>query len=74
MLIQYQDLDLETLYNLIESFLLREGTDYGELEVPLSQKREAALVQLKQGKLLILYSELHESVTLISKSQFEQQQ
>lgn len=29
MLIPWQDLSPETLENLIESFVLREGTDYG---------------------------------------------
>ena len=32
MLIPWQDLSPETLENLIESFVLREGTDYGEHE------------------------------------------
>ncbi|WP_171489951.1 YheU family protein, partial [Acinetobacter baumannii] len=30
MLIPWQDLSPETLENLIERFVLREGTDYGE--------------------------------------------
>ena len=46
MLIPWQDLSPETLENLIESFVLREGTDYGEHEhetvniMPRSQFRE----------------------------------
>ena len=38
MLIPWQDLSPETLENLIESFVLREGTDYGEHERTLEQK------------------------------------
>ena len=73
MLIPYQDLDPATLYNLIESFILREGTDYGEEEIPLSQKTENVLQQLKDGSVIIQYSQLSESVTLLRKSQLAQQ-
>lgn len=73
MLIPYQSLDNETLYNLIEAFILREGTDYGELEVSLKEKTEKVLLQIKNGDVLILYSELNESVTLITKQQFNAQ-
>ncbi|WP_211357017.1 YheU family protein, partial [Enterobacter hormaechei] len=38
MIIPWQDLDPETLDNLIESFVLREGTDYGEHERSLTDK------------------------------------
>lgn len=73
MLIPYQDLDLDTLHNLIEYFILREGTDYGEQEISLPEKTEKVLQQLKQGSVVILYSELSESVTLIHKNQLTQQ-
>jgi uncharacterized protein YheU (UPF0270 family) len=73
MLIPYQSIDNETLYNLIESFILREGTDYGEMEVSLNEKSEKVLLQIKNGEVLILYSELSESVTLITKQQFNAQ-
>lgn len=73
MLIPYQSLDNETLYNLIESFVLREGTDYGEDEVSLNTKSQKVLEQIKKGEVLILYSEHSESVTLISKQQFDAQ-
>ena len=37
MMIPWQELSSETLDNLIESFVLREGTDYGEHERSLEQ-------------------------------------
>ncbi|MGB5444671.1 MAG: YheU family protein [Psychromonas sp.] len=74
MLIRYQDLDADTLQNLIEYFILREGTDYGEEEISLAEKTEKVLQQLKHGSIVILYSELSESVTLIHKDQLTQQQ
>jgi uncharacterized protein YheU (UPF0270 family) len=73
MLSPYQSIDNETLYNLVESFILREGTDYGELEVSLDEKSQKVMLQIKSGEVLILYSELSESVTLITKQQFNAQ-
>ena len=73
MLIPYQSLDSETLNNLIESFILREGTDYGEAEISLASKTQSVFEQIKLGNVLILFSELEESVTLIDKQQFNAQ-
>ncbi|PKG40554.1 YheU family protein [Psychromonas sp. Urea-02u-13] len=73
MLIPYQSLDNETLHNLIESFILREGTDYGEAEISLNEKSQKVRLQIESGAVLILYSELSESVTLIAKEQFNAQ-
>ena len=72
MLIPYQALEPDTLNNLIESFILREGTDYGKEEIPLSQKTANILQQLKEGTIVILYSQLSQSVTLIHKNQLTQ--
>ncbi|MBF4283164.1 YheU family protein [Vibrio anguillarum] len=64
MLIPWQHIAPETLDNLIETFVLREGTDYGEQEVPLHQKIEQIKKQLATGEAIIVYSELHESVDI----------
>ena len=64
MIIPYQQIDPETLDNLITSFVLREGTDYGDQEVPLADKVEQVKQQLQSGVVVIVYSELHESVDL----------
>ena len=74
MLIPYQDLDADTLQNLIEYFILREGTDYGEQELSLNEKSKKVLRQLKDGSIVIIYSELSESVTLIHRDQLSQRQ
>ena len=74
MIIPYTDISDDTLNNLIEYFVLREGTDYGEHEVELPQKVAMVKRQLKSGEVLIVYSELHKSINLIAKQQFLQQQ
>jgi uncharacterized protein YheU (UPF0270 family) len=65
MIIPWQDLAPETLDNLIESFVLREGTDYGEQEQTLEQKVADIKRQLQNGEVLIVWSELHETVNFM---------
>ena len=67
MIIPWQDLPAATLDNLIESFVLREGTDYGEESFSLAEKVAQVHQQLERGDVVILYSELHESVTIAPK-------
>ncbi|EPT3114320.1 YheU family protein [Klebsiella michiganensis] len=70
MIIPWQDLDPETLDNLIESFVLREGTDYGENERSLTDKVADVKQQLKSGEAVLVWSELHETVNIMPRKQF----
>lgn len=65
MLIPWQEIERETLNNLIEHFVLREGTDYGAEEVSLSDKVAAVHRQLQRGEAVIVFSELHETVNIM---------
>lgn len=69
MIIPWKDLDSETLDNLIESFVLREGTDYGEQERSLEQKVEDVRRQLTSGEAVLVWSELHETVNIMPRGQ-----
>lgn len=62
--IPWQHLEPETLTNLIESFVLREGTDYGESEKSLIEKVNDVRLQLEAGKVVIVWSELHETIDI----------
>lgn len=70
MIIPWHELSTETLDNLIESFVLREGTDYGIQEKTLEQKVADVKKQLKSGEAVLVWSELHESVNIMPASQF----
>lgn len=70
MIIPWQDLAPETLDNLIESFVLREGTDYGEQERSLEQKVSDVKRQLKSGDVVLVWSELHETVNIMHRKAF----
>ena len=74
MRIPVNELEKETLYAIAESFVLREGTDYGEYEASLQDKTEQVIQQLKSGEAILIFSELHETVDIISKQAFERQQ
>lgn len=70
MIIPWQDLEADTLTNIIETFVLREGTDYGETEKTLAEKVDNIRMQLQQNKIVIVWSELHETIDLKMVEQF----
>lgn len=70
MIIPWQELAPETLDSLIESFVLREGTDYGEHERSLEQKVNDVKRQLKSGDVVLVWSELHETVNIMPRNAF----
>lgn len=74
MIIPYTEIAEETLNNLIEYYVLREGTDYGEQEMAMAEKVAMVQRQLQSGEVVIVYSELHESINLMPKQLFLQQQ
>lgn len=60
-----EQLDAETLRGLVESFVNREGTDYGERERELEEKVEDVLAQLRSGEAVILFDPETESINLV---------
>ncbi|PHM30658.1 YheU family protein [Xenorhabdus innexi] len=70
MLIPWQQVEPDTLRNLIESFVLREGTDYGESEKTLEQKVQDVKRQLERGEVILVWSELHETVNIMPRELF----
>jgi uncharacterized protein len=57
----------DVLERLVESFVLREGTDYGEREFTHAQKVAQVIAQLERGEARILYDPETESVTLLPR-------
>jgi uncharacterized protein YheU (UPF0270 family) len=51
--IPYDQLSPEALQGVVEEFVTRDGTDYGEVEVPLETKIAQVMNQLKSGKAVI---------------------
>ena len=72
MMIPWQDISPEALDNLIESFVLREGTDYGEHERSLEQKVADVKRQLQSGEAELVWSELHETDNNMPRKQLHE--
>jgi uncharacterized protein YheU (UPF0270 family) len=72
MIIPWQQLNTETLRNIIESFVLREGTDYGDREKTLEEKVTDVERQLNSGELVLVWSELHETLNIMPKRLFSE--
>ena len=64
MIIPWQKLSTEALNNIIEQFVLREGTDYGEQEISFSDKVARIHLLLAQKQVAIVYSQLHDSIDI----------
>lgn len=69
MIIPYQQLCAETLDAVLESFVLREGTDYGEQEASMQSKLDQLRRQVKSGELLLCFDEPTESINLLTTGQ-----
>ena len=65
--VPYGELPADLLNAVIESFVLREGTDYGEKELSLEDKVARVINQLKKGEAKILFDPESESVTIAVK-------
>jgi uncharacterized protein len=62
--VPYGELSAELLNAVVESFVLREGTDYGEREVPFADKVARVVSQLKRGEARIVFDPESASVTI----------
>jgi hypothetical protein len=63
--VPYTELQPDLLRSVVESFVLREGTDYGEREVSLDTKVAHVLRQLERGEAQILFDPQSESIDIV---------
>ena len=62
------DLEPDTLRAVIESFVLREGTDYGVHVTSLEDKVAQVLMQLRRGEAQITFDPATESINVVVTS------
>jgi uncharacterized protein YheU (UPF0270 family) len=62
--VPYGELSADLLHAVIESFVLREGTDYGEKQFSLEEKVARVISQLKRGEAKIVFDPESASVTI----------
>ncbi|MFQ3210604.1 YheU family protein [Candidatus Njordibacter sp. Uisw_039] len=70
MIVPWQNINADTLNHLLEEFASRDGTDYGAYETSLADKVAQLQIQLQQKRIIVVYSELHESVNIVPAEQF----
>jgi uncharacterized protein len=65
LVIPHTELSAEALRSVVESFVLREGTDYGEREISLDRKVAQVLRQLERGEARIIFDAELETVDIV---------
>lgn len=66
--IVHTQLSPEALRAVVESFVLREGTDYGEREFSLEEKVAQVLRQLERDEARIVFDPGTQSVTIVASA------
>ena len=64
--IPYTELQAETVRNLAEEFVTRDGTDYGEVEKTLGEKVEMLMAQLESGEAKIYFDADTETINIVA--------
>lgn len=64
--IPFRELSAPALRGVIEAFVLREGTDYGEAQHTLTDKVQQVLHQLERGEARIVFDPASESVDIVA--------
>ena len=64
-LVPHTELSHDALIGVIQSFVLREGTDYGAQEVAFETKVEQVRRQLERGEADIVFDQNTESIDIV---------
>jgi len=65
--IPYTQLSAQSLQGVVESFVLREGTEYGEREFLLAEKVAHVMGQLQRGEARIIFNPVTLSVDIVPR-------
>jgi uncharacterized protein YheU (UPF0270 family) len=63
--VPHTELSADALRGVVEAFVLREGTDYGERDVPFERKVADVLRQLDRGEAQIVFDPNTETVDIV---------
>lgn len=63
--VPHTELSADALRGVVESFVLREGTDYGERELSLEQKLAHVYRQLECGEAQIVFDPNTETIDIV---------
>lgn len=71
MIIPWQQLSSEALNGLLEEFVSRDGTDYGEVETSLEARVAQVLGKLKTGEAVVLFTESTGEANIVWREQLQ---
>ncbi len=64
--IPHTELEVETLRNLAEEFVTRDGTDYGAVEKALDEKVALLMRQLESGDAKVYFEAESETINIVA--------
>jgi uncharacterized protein len=67
LVIPFQELSVEALRGVIHEFVTRDGTDYGESEIPFETKVQQVMNHLHSGKAVIVFDQKTGTCNIVSK-------
>ena len=65
--VPYLDINPETLRNMIEEFVTRDGADWGDAGGSMEAKIKQVLRQFEAGKIKVVYDLTSQSANIVSK-------
>ena len=65
--IPHGELSPDALRGVLESFVLREGTDYGSREFTLEQKIAHVMAQIERGEAQIMFDPNTETIDIVTQ-------
>ncbi|MEZ4249665.1 MAG: YheU family protein [Polyangiales bacterium] len=69
LVVPWDQLSPDALRGVIEEYVTREGTEYGEHDVPLETKVAAVKRQLDSGEVLVVFDAATNTANLITRQQ-----
>lgn len=66
MIVPWEQVPADSLRNLVEEFVTRDGTDYGEQEISLETRVGQVMQQLRRAEVVIWFDGVTESITLMT--------
>lgn len=64
--VPYQQVPAETLHAIAEDFCTRDGTDYGEHEMPLADRVALLMQQLRHGEACLLFEASTQTLRIVT--------
>jgi uncharacterized protein YheU (UPF0270 family) len=65
--VPHGELSADALRGVLESFVLREGTDYGSREFTLEQKIAHVMAQIERGEAQIMFDPNTETIDIVTR-------